>query len=208
VRVALIAAVVGLLAVVPAAAQPAAPATEADVRFMRHMIVHHGQALEMTALVPERSQDPAVRLLARRIEASQADEIERMRAWLAARGEANEEPDASLETEREGVERHDGGHSHHHGGEGHAPPMPGMLTAAELAELASASGGRFDRLFLEGMIRHHEGALEMVAELMAADGAAQDPALFRFASHVDSDQRIEITRMREMLEAMDEGSRE
>jgi uncharacterized protein (DUF305 family) len=155
---------------------------QADADFMRAMIVHHLQAVEMTALVEQRTQRADIRLLARRIEASQEDELASMRRWLTERGEAV--PDE---------------HAHH--AHGAHEGMPGMLSPAEIARLRAASGGEFDRLFLEYMIRHHEGALVMVADLLAIDGAGQEAEIFQFASHVDADQRVEIDRMRRMLEA-------
>jgi uncharacterized protein (DUF305 family) len=162
--------------------------TEADVRFMQAMLVHHAQALEMTGLVPERTEREDIRLLARRIEVSQVDEIAQMQSWLEARGEAV--PNVSPT----------GGHHHHHHGH-HGHDMPGMLTPEQLARLAQATGDEFDRLFLEFMIFHHEGAILMVEELFATEGAGQESEIFQFASHVDSDQRIEIARMRRMLHA-------
>jgi uncharacterized protein (DUF305 family) len=153
----------------------------ADVRFMQGMIDHHAQAVAMVALVAARSSRQDMRLLARKIDVSQKDEIGMMRRWLTERHE--EVP--GLET---GHERHD--------------MMPGMLTPEEMAQLAKASGAEFDRLFLRGMIKHHEGALTMVAELFAANGAGQEPQLFSFASDVDADQRAEIRRMRAMLDAL------
>lgn len=161
-----------------------APHVAADVAFMQGMIAHHLQAIEMTALVAGRTQRQEIERLARRIEASQDDELELMRRWLAERDEAVPDEHAH--------------HAHHAGG----APMPGMLSAQEIARLAAASGAEFDRLFLESMIRHHEGALVMVAELFAVEGAGQEPELFQFASHVDSDQRIEIARMQRMLAAL------
>jgi uncharacterized protein (DUF305 family) len=160
----------------------AAPAySEADVRFLQMMIPHHAQALEMTALVPSRSTRQDVRLTAQRIEVSQQDEIAMMQRWLRARR----------------VEAAGAGAGHQHGA-GHAH-MPGMLTPQEMDRLRAATGAEFDRLFLEYMIRHHEGALVMVAELFATPGAGQEPELFSMASEVDSDQRMEIARMRAML---------
>ena len=153
--------------------------TPADVRFMQTMIGHHAQALEMTALVPSRSTREDVRLLAGRIEASQQDEIRMMQEWLEARGERLPDP-----------------HAHHGAG---APLMPGMLTAAQMQQLAAAKGTEFDRLFLERMISHHEGALVMVDDLFASPGAGQEPDVFAFASDVDADQRAEIDRMRAVL---------
>jgi uncharacterized protein (DUF305 family) len=182
----------------PALVQPGAPgasthaisATEAvaasrirptatDVRFMQGMIGHHAQALEMTALVTSRTDREDMRLLARRIELSQADEIALMQRWLGAHGETAPDP-----------------HAHHAHG---AALMPGMLTAEEMNRLEAAKGRAFDRLFLEFMIRHHDGALIMVKELFSADGAGEEPEIFAFASDVDTDQGIEIDRMSAML---------
>jgi uncharacterized protein (DUF305 family) len=157
---------------------------------MQDMIAHHRQAVEMTALVPQRAGSASIRTLARRIEVSQDDEILLMRHWLEARRAVV--PD---------VHAHHGHHAGHgaHAGPGTAHDMPGMLTDAQLARLAAASGAEFDRLFLEFMIFHHEGALVMVADLFAAEGAGQETEIFQFASHVDSDQRMEIDRMRRLL---------
>ncbi|MGZ8471411.1 MAG: DUF305 domain-containing protein [Gemmatirosa sp.] len=180
----------------PAPATPAptaatAPADDArmrraaDATFMRTMIGHHAQALAMTALVPARSRRDDLRLLAQRIETTQRDEIALMQRWLRTRGEP--------------VPGADPQHAHH----GDAPhaAMPGMLTPAELTRLAEASGAAFDRLFLEYMIRHHEGALTMVADYFRTPGAGQDTEAFRLASDVDADQRAEIRRMRATLDA-------
>jgi uncharacterized protein (DUF305 family) len=173
----------------PTARQPSLPRyTEADVRFMQHMIAHHRQAVEMTGLVAARSASDDVRRMAQRIEASQEDELRQMERWLQARGEAL--PAA---------------HAHHGHGAAGRPAMPGMLTDAQLAELAVARGEAFDSLFLELMIFHHEGALVMVEELFATPGAGQDTEIFQFASHVDSDQRIEIDRMRRLLSTLQRG---
>jgi uncharacterized protein (DUF305 family) len=153
--------------------------TPADVRFMQGMIGHHAQAIDMTALVPAHASSDAIRKLAQRIEISQADEIKMMREWLTRRGQKL--PDE---------------HAHHAPG---APLMPGMLTAEEMARLAQAKGPEFDRLFLEFMIKHHEGALTMVQDLFAQPGAGQESDVFAFASDVDADQRMEIDRMRAAL---------
>ncbi|HYW07321.1 MAG TPA: DUF305 domain-containing protein [Longimicrobium sp.] len=149
--------------------------TAADVEFMQGMLAHHAQALEMTELVSARTRRDDVRLLAERIDVSQRDEMAAMRQWLRARGQDTT------------------GAMH----AGHA--MPGMATAGEMARLAGFSGPAFDTLFLQLMTRHHEGALAMVARLFTMRGAGQEPAMFDFVSHVDSDQRIEISRMRVML---------
>ncbi|HEV7586599.1 MAG TPA: DUF305 domain-containing protein [Longimicrobium sp.] len=157
----------------------------ADIAFMQGMIGHHAQALRMTALVPGRSARADVRLLAERIEASQRSEIAQMRQWLRTRG---------IDTAAVPVHQHQ-----HAGGADDHGMIPGMLTEPELEALAAASGAAFDRLFLEDMIRHHEGAVTMVATLFFTNGAGQDPEVFRLASDVDADQRAEISRMRAML---------
>jgi uncharacterized protein (DUF305 family) len=182
---------------------PAAPAyTEADVRFMQDMIVHHAQAVEMTALVASRTERADVRRLAARITVSQEDEMELMRRWLEARGEAV--PDAHDHQAPAAAHHAPAGHDRQHETRGHQDAghagMPGMVSAEDMARLRAATGPEFDGLFLEFMIHHHEGALVMVAELMATDGAGQESEIFQFASHVDGDQRIEIARMRRMLE--------
>jgi uncharacterized protein (DUF305 family) len=154
--------------------------SEADAQFMRHMIAHHAQAKVMTALVPQRSTRPDIRLIAERIEVSQDDEIRQMRSWLRSRGEAVPAADE-------------------HAGHGEHAGMPGMLSPAEIARLEQARGPAFDRLFLEYMIRHHEGAVTMVQQLLAAPNAAQETDTYRFASDVNADQRAEIARMRTLL---------
>lgn len=154
----------------------------ADIRFMQGMIAHHAQALEMAALVEGRTGNEQIRQLARRIALSQADEIAMMQEWLRTRGAAV--PDL---------------HAHHAPG---ATLMPGMLTPDEMGRLAAATGLAFDRLFLESMIRHHEGALVMVADLLAQPGAVQDSELFSFVSDVDADQRMEILRMATLLKEL------
>ncbi|HYN10025.1 MAG TPA: DUF305 domain-containing protein [Vicinamibacterales bacterium] len=155
--------------------------TTADVKFMQGMIGHHAQALEMTALLPSRTAQEPMKLLARRIDVSQTDEIRMMQRWLEARG-----------LEAPGV------HAHHAAG---ATLMPGMLTPEEMTRLAEAKGAAFDRLFLELMIKHHEGALVMVRTLLSESGAAQDSDIFAFVSDVEADQSMEIERMRAMLAA-------
>jgi uncharacterized protein (DUF305 family) len=161
-------------------AAPSPPWTDADVRFMRGMIPHHAQALDMAALVRERTENEDIRLLAQRIEISQKDEIATMRRWLQGRG---------LEPPGE--------HAHHMMGD-HAL-MPGMLTSGQMGRLTAARGAEFDRLFLEYMIEHHQGALTMVKELFASPRAGQESEMYFFASHVDADQQIEIERMTRML---------
>jgi len=154
------------------------PHTAADVQFMQYMILHHRQALRMTELVPDRSRREDIPLLARRIEISQEDELDRMVAWLEER-EADVPPPG--------------------GEEAHAGHLPGMLTAADLERLEASRGRRFDRRFLEAMIHHHEGALLMVEQLQATPGAGQEPEIAVFAGHVVADQTIEIRRMNDLL---------
>jgi uncharacterized protein (DUF305 family) len=151
----------------------------ADVKFMQGMIHHHAQALEMTALLYTNSQREDMKLLAKRIDISQNDEIKMMRQWLKDRNET-----IMVDHVAHGMTM---------------PAMPGMLTADQMAALAKAKGAEFDRLFLRGMIQHHQGALVMVEELFDAPGAAQESVIFDFATHVDADQRAEITRMMQML---------
>lgn len=155
--------------------------TAADTLFIQGMIPHHAQALEMTALLPGRTTNPDVTLLAKRIDLSQRDEITRMQRWLAERGVPTSGPNA--------------GHA------AHDKLMPGMLTAEQLDQLKRARGAEFDRLFLTFMIRHHQGALSMVEELYAAGGGLE-PATDQFAREVNADQSIEIQRMQEMLARM------
>ncbi len=156
--------------------------TPADVRFMQGMIPHHAQALEMAALIPERTDHEGLLLLGRRIEISQRDEIAWMTRWLERRDETAPMMGA--------------GHAH---GLGEGELMPGMLSREEMDALAAARGSGFDRLFLEGMIKHHQGALTMVAELFGSPGGGQETEIFRFAADVDADQDMEILRMRDML---------
>jgi uncharacterized protein (DUF305 family) len=192
-------------AIAAAQAQPAAqtpPHTEADVRFIHGMIGHHAQALEMTALVPARSARDDVRMMAERIDMSQRSEIERMHQWLRARGLAVPAADAHHAHQADPA----GGAHGQHGAGAHAG-MPGMATPEEMARLAQATGEAFDALFLELMIRHHEGALVMVDELFGSRGGGQDSEIYSIASEVDSDQRMEIDRMRTMQQGPLGGAR-
>jgi uncharacterized protein (DUF305 family) len=153
--------------------------TQADVAFMQGMIGHHAQALEMTDLLKTRTERDDMKMLGLRIEVSQADEIQMMQRWLQTRGQAVPDEHA--------MHQHD------------ARLMPGMLTPEQMARLAGAKGGEFDRLFLEGMVAHHQGALVMVHDLFGSAGAAQDSEIFGFASDVEADQQAEIERMSNML---------
>jgi uncharacterized protein (DUF305 family) len=144
---------------------------------MQMMIGHHEQALRMTALAAGRTESPRLLQLVQKIDISQHDEIAQMRAWLAQRDQGV--PDA---------------------GHAHDMSMPGMVTERQFAELSSVRDHAFDRLFLELMIHHHAGAVEMVDELFASPGAGQDPDIFRFATDVAADQLDEIGVMQILLQ--------
>jgi uncharacterized protein (DUF305 family) len=163
------------------------PHSPADVQFMQGMIMHHAQAVEMTALIDSHTTNKELRLLGARISRSQSDEIKFMKRWLAARGEPGPQPMSSM-LDMPGMDM-----------SSHQMLMPGMLTAKQMAELRKAKGKEFDHLFLTGMIQHHNGALTMVKDLFANAGAGQDAELFNFATDVDSGQRAEIRIMQTML---------
>ncbi len=153
--------------------------TDADVAFVQGMIHHHQQALTMTALVAARAGRSDLPQMAERMDVSQRDEIAQLEAWLAERGE--DVPDA-------------------HGAHGDAVDlMPGMLTAEQLAHLEAARGADFDELFLQYMVVHHEGAVMMVEQLLTAGLGGQEPQVFQLAQHVESDQQVEIARMKSLL---------
>ncbi len=237
------------------AAPPAKPPTEADIRFMQDMIMHHGQAVEMTELAKTRAADAAVKEMAAKIDLSQGDEIRWMKQWLAERGIAPEamgdmpgmqmapsappptvQPDGTPVTH---LGHENSSHTAHtnniappaeHAGTDHddmagmdmagtdhdaapakgAAPvkkvdpmdtamMPGMLTPRQMTALRAANGKQFDRLFLTGMMQHHNGALLMVKDLFQQPGAGQDPQLFDFATDVDNTQLAEIDIMKGIL---------
>jgi uncharacterized protein (DUF305 family) len=162
------------------------PYSDADVEFMAGMIPHHAQAVIMAGWAPSHGARQDVAILCERIVVAQRDEISMMQTWLADRGQ--EVPDATSTR-----------HTMTMNGATHEMLMPGMLTDEEMAELDRAHGPEFDRLFLIGMIKHHQGAIDMVDKLFKSYGAAQDETVFKFASDVYADQSIEIDRMREML---------
>jgi uncharacterized protein (DUF305 family) len=155
--------------------------TDADVAFVHGMLGHHEQALVMTAMVGERAGRDDLTLFAERIDVSQRDEIAQLEAWLSDRGEATEPHLA------------------------HAGLMPGMLTDAELSQLRAATGPAFDELFLQYMIRHHEGAVAMVEGLLTGGAGGQEPTLFQLAQHIELDQQIEISRMKQLLTELGSG---
>jgi len=166
------------------------PSSPKDVEFMQGMIMHHAQAVEMTALIESRTQNKELRLLGARISHSQAEEIRFMKRWLEARGEPTELP---MMPKMSGMDMPGMDMSKHE------MLMPGMLTAKQMEALRNAKGAEFDRLFLTGMIQHHGGALIMVKDLYDSAGAGQDAVLFNFTTDIDSGQRAEIRIMRTML---------
>ena len=163
--------------------------TPADARFMSGMIHHHAQAVVMAKWAPTHGAGADLQRLAERIVVAQQDEIALMQNWLKEKGEPVPEPTPgpTRMTMADGTT--------------HDMLMPGMLTEAELKQLDAARGVEFDRLFLTFMIRHHEGALDMVEELFGSNGAGQDEDTFRLASDVFADQTTEIRVMKEMLAA-------
>ena len=185
---------------------PTRTPTDADIAFMRGMIMHHGQAVEMTALMPERSTNRNLLELGKRISISQTDEMGFMKRWLEDRGIALS--DGSGMDHMAGMDHSKTDHSKmHHSGMagmdsmdmGSMPTMPGMLTPQQMDALRKATGAEFDHLFLTGMIQHHTGALTMVKQLFDTPGAGQDAVLFDFTSDVDNTQQAEIDIMRHML---------
>jgi len=165
------------------------PYTAADIHFMTGMIAHHAQAIQMSKWAPDRDAGDAIRRLTARIINAQADEIVIMQQWLADRNQPVPEPNPA------GMQMKHGEHTMTH-------LMPGMLTDAQLAQLQKAKGREFDRLFLTFMIQHHKGAVQMVNELFATQGAGQDEIVFKFASDVHTDQTTEIARMERMLQEL------
>ncbi|HTG90997.1 MAG TPA: DUF305 domain-containing protein [Pyrinomonadaceae bacterium] len=160
------------------------PYSAKDAEFMQGMIMHHEQAVEMTALIESHTDNKDLRSLGARIRHSQSDEIKFMKRWLETRSQSTSMP------------------MHHMPGmdmSSHNMLMPGMLTAKQMDALRKAKGAEFDRLFLTGMIQHHDGALIMVKDLFDTAGAGQDAELFNFATDVDSGQRAEIRIMQTML---------
>ena len=155
----------------------------ADIKFMQGMIGHHSQAVEMTNLLGTRTNSADMKKLAQRIEISQVDEIKMMQEWLRQRGQ-------QVPT----------GNEHHMHG---ATLMPGMLTEGQMKQLTAAKGKAFDKLFLEFMIQHHQGALTMVKDLFGTPAAAQDSTIFAFASDVEADQSAEIARMAAMRQELE-----
>jgi len=182
--------------------------TADDVAFMQHMIVHHAQAVEMVTLLEAQGADAKVKRLGRRIALSQQAEMDQMRGWLMDRAQPVEMPGMAADPHAAHGAPAATGHDAHagmdHGSHGAAasdetPVMAGMLSPRQMRTLAAASGAAFDRLFLQGMIQHHQGALDMVDELMVQPDAAQDTFLSDFTTSVVADQSAEILRMQSLL---------
>ena len=169
------------------------PLSHADVEFMQGMIMHHSQAVEMTAMIPSHTENKDLGSLGARISSSQSDEIKLMQRWLAARGEP-------ISMAMEGMPDMD------KSGQPMAL-MPGMLTPEQMEALRKAKGAEFERLFLTGMIQHHNGALIMVKDLFDTAGAGQDADIFDFATDADNTQRAEIKIMQSMLEKKTSGEK-
>ncbi len=164
------------------------PISPKDVEFMQKMIMHHAQAVEMTALIESRTENKNIRLLGARISQSQSDEMRFMKRWLEVRQQPVSLPMPAMpEMDMPGMDMS----KHMH--------MPGMLTQQQMDELRKAKGANFDQLFLRGMIQHHNGALAMVKELFETAGAGQDAELFNFATDVDNGQSAEIKIMQTLL---------
>lgn len=174
----------------------------ADIQFMQGMISHHAQALAMVSLIPSRSTRQDMHLLGQRIAISQHDEIILMQHWLEDHRQTVPTVDSQFVVRMPGMPM--AGMSMpgmQQDSSKHWMMMPGMLTDDEMAALAKATGPAFDRLLLEGMIRHHQGALTMVSNLFHTPGAGQAPDVYAFASGVVADQTAEIARMQKMLAA-------
>ena len=173
--------------VLPAQDPPRPAPAVADVHFVTGMIPHHAQAVKMAGWAPTHGASAALHRFAERIVVAQRDEIAMMRTWLGTQGVPVPAADAThMMMERDGMS--------------HAMLMPGMLSDEEMAQLDRARGTEFDRLFLQFMIRHHQGAITMVEELFASHGAAQDEFVFRLASDVYADQTTEIEFLQILLD--------
>ena len=173
-----------------------ADTNDADIAFAQMMVPHHAQALEMAAFAPEAGGSEAVRTFAERIAAAQKPEIVLMASWLTKRGQ--DAPTAEQIEKGElgplSMDAHD-----HHGSHASMADMPGMASKEDLERLAQAKGEAFDKLFLELMIMHHQGAMEMVDEVLAQ---GSDLELNELAAGIGADQSAETDRMRQMLESM------
>jgi uncharacterized protein (DUF305 family) len=163
---------------------------QADADFMTGMIGHHAQAVAMSEMARANGASEEVLAIAQQIEAAQEREIEQMTAWLRARGldEAAANHDGHTQ---HGLHAEQAAHAH--------GDMPGMLSSAQLERLEGAQGETFDRLFLQYMIEHHEGALVMVEDLRAAEGGGREAEIAALASAIEASQAVEIEQMEAML---------
>jgi len=180
----------------PGASVPAADANDVDVEFVRMMIPHHAQAVEMGRLAETRARDPQVRSMARRIADAQRAEIAGMSGWLHSRG-----------LEAPAAEDGHGDHGGHDddgesGSDDTTAMMPGMLSPAEMDRLAAAEGRRFDELYLRGMIRHHQGAVDMAGTVM---DEGSDTVIGELATDISAGQTAEIDRLRDLLRGLPRG---
>lgn len=166
---------------------------EADVKFMIKMIGHHAQALVMSRLAPDHARSEQVKTLAARIINAQKDEIRTMQQWLRERNQPV--PKIHIDGLDLTITNTGKYHMDH-------TKMAGMLSQAQLEELANAYGRKFDRLFLKYMIQHHSGAITMVEKLISTEGAAREDAAFKLASSINVDQQTEIERMQRMLKGL------
>jgi len=184
----------GIMAALLASPAGAQAATEsyvpADADFMTGMIHHHSQAVLIAGWAETHGASPSIVTLTERIVVGQQDEIHLMETWLRDRNLPV--PDSAPQHQRMS-------------GMDHSMHMPGMLSAAQLDSLDLARGAAFDRLFLQYMIQHHKGAIVMVNELFATEGAGQNEPTFRLASNIYADQTTEIARMQKMLDALPAG---
>jgi uncharacterized protein (DUF305 family) len=162
------------------------PFNLADVDFMQGMIPHHAQAVKMAKMAPAQGESKLLKNMCERIVVGQGYEITMMRQWLADRGQDVPAADAMRHTMKMGDMVHD-------------MLMPGMLTDEEMAALAKARGKEWDRLFLIGMIKHHQGAIDMVDVLFKSFGAVQGDDIYKFASDVYADQMTELDVMKQLL---------
>ncbi len=161
--------------------------TAADVEFLQGMIVHHYQAFLMSEMAPSRTNNQTILDLAGRIDISQTDEIDFMKKWLGERGQSI--PDPSMEN-----------NMHHH-------KMMGMATPEQMMQLESSDSTDFDRLYLNLMIKHHDGAIDMVDRLNEFPGSAYDPQLYEFVTDLENDQAVEIERMNGILISLSDDPR-
>jgi uncharacterized protein (DUF305 family) len=197
-------AVAGVSAQMPGQSATAGPPayTQADIDFMQGMIIHHAQAVVMSDWAGSHGARPNLLVLCKRIALSQRDEIAMMQQWLLEHHLSAPDPLHMLHGVNATVSDESAMKMPGMDMGAHPMMMTGMLTPAEMRELDAARGPAFDSLYLTGMIKHHEGALDMVAKLFATPGAGQQPEISSFATDIDAGQRAEIARMQAMLNTL------